>query len=89
MYLLLLVCRGYIDGSVDWQSLAHARRFIAFSARIVGFKDPNRAAVMKQEADFLVVGILGSVYRLQIDVSAVGWIQNGHDACLRARIGVA
>ena len=89
MYLLLLVCRRYIDGSVDLQSLPHARRFFAFCAGIVVFKDPNRAPVMEQEADFRVGGIFGSVYRLQIDVRAVGWIQNGHDACLRARIGVA
>lgn len=89
MYLLLLVCRGYIDGSVDLQSLAYARRFVTFSAGIIGFKDPNAPSVMKQETDFRFRGIFGSVYRLQIGVAAVGWIQNGNEARFRSRIGVA
>ena len=89
MYLLLLVCRGYIDGSVDLQSLAYARRFFAFSAGIVGLKNPNHPAIMKKKPNFRFCRILGSIYCLQIGVAAVGWIQNGNDARFRSRIGVA
>ena len=88
MYLLLLVCRGYIDGSVDLQSLAYAWRFFAFSAGIVGLKNPNHPPIMKKP-NFRFCRILRSVYCLQIGDTAVGWIQNGNDARFCSRTDVA